>query len=401
MNFHDVQRFLKTIVYSFLLIASLFTVLPACRSENLSQQRGLHLENIPADNPVKLAVVWGRQYGDSYYRGVQMAAQELNASGGVSGHVIEPFLINQYKTLEEARQAVYPLSEDMDVAFALGFYKSEIAQSLIQLMQYYGLPVMINADVSEILQNQWTSGVFRATVNTRHIGEALYRECMANKAQNVILCYSSELYPQSIASTMISFLRDNPAINTKIYRVDALTNEWRFKLKTVKENPDFRNKKTAAVILLNDLNEIEILLSTLVKNGDIQMAFTTNLNPDMGKQISSRLKIPIFIVADMLEGSSKPIRQNDPLDSFIMRFKQQFDHWPSDVLISGYEQTMTVANAMKAANSVSPSKVIPAIRKQTHKGLIQTYEFTESGELKDPIFFMITIDGDQVSKSIL
>jgi len=389
-------------LFCSLLIVSLSMCMVAWGSETLIEKRNHHLEKLPEGKPVKLAVVWSRLYGHSYYRGVQMAVNELNASGGVAGHPIEPILIDQYTSLQEARAAVYPLSEDMDVAFTLGFYKSELVHSLIQLMQYYGLPALTNANADEILKDQWAGGIFRGSATTRHIGKILYEECMNQKAESIILCYSSEPYTASVAAAMITMLRDNTSVNVQVYRIDALINEWQFKLKEVTNNAYFQKQNAAAVILMNDLNGFEKLLPLLVKEGHIDMAFATQ-NGDVdfraAAEFSRQLKIPLFITADMVDASLEITELEAPPDSIATRFREKYGKLPNEMQLYGYEQTMAIANAMVKANSVAPARVVKALHNLSYQGLRQTYAFTRSGELKHPNFFMITIRDGEVSAS--
>lgn len=403
MNSFYFQKLLGRGFFQLLLIVFLTIGCTACGSDSLVERRNSYLEKHDEDEPVRLAVIWSHLFGDYYYRGVQMAAEELNAAGGIAGHKVEPFLIDRYTNVKEGRNAVYQLNEAMDAAFALGLYKSEIAKPLIQLLQYYGLPMLINANVSEILQAQWTGGVFRGTLTTRDIGKAIYEECLSKDVENVILCYSSETYPQSIADAMIGLLRDNTTLNAQIYRVDALTSEWRHKLSAATENDEFRGQKTATVILMNVMNDIsqfESLLADLVEKGDIDMAFTSFIDIPPGKKLSDRLGIPLFVISDMLDAESQALARRAGPDSFVRRFQEKNGRLPNGKTVYGYEQTMAVANAMKKAGSIAPVRVIEAMRNTSYKGLIQTYDYADSGELKQPHFFKYTFRSGEVTETL-
>ena len=403
MNLFYVQKLLGRRFFTLLITVALSIGWAACGADNLAEKRRHYLENLPKNAPVKLAVIWSHLFGDFYYRGVQMAADEVNAAGGIAGHKVEPFLIDQYTNVKEGRDAVYPLSKDMDVAFALGLYKSEIAKPLTQLLQYYGLPILINSNVTQILQDQWSDGVFRGTVTTRDIGKAIYEECLSKRVDNVILCYSSESYPKSIADPMMGLLRDNARLNTQIYRVDALTSEWHQKLKAATKDKDFRQQKTATVILMNvmtNISQFEKLLSALVEEGDIEMAFTSFIDIPVGKELSDRLGIPLFIISDMLNTRSQALARRAGPDSFVSRFQKKNGRLPSGKTVYGYEQTMAVANAMEKAGSIAPPRVIEAMHNTSYQGVIQNYDYTDSGELKQPRYFKYTFRAGEMSETL-
>lgn len=395
------QFFIGTLLFAVFLVG-----LVSCNSENLIARRNRYLSNLPKGMPIKLAVVWSRLYGDSYYKGVQMAVKELNAAGGIAYHPVKTLLIDQFTNVEEARQALYPLSEDMNIAFALGFFKSEITDSLIQLTQYYGLPALINSNAEDILKNRWAGNVFRGTVTTYEFGRSIYNESIKQGVKNVIICYSSEKFTASIAASMIALFRENNEVDTQIYRIDALTNEWQFKLKDAINDTEFQKRKTAAVILMNDLNAVKQLASILAEGNHINLLFSSyasfSVNFDAAQEITIKLKIPLIFPADMVQASLKTLAHNAAPSSIIKRFMQKNGgKLPNSMLLYGYEQTMAVAKAMAEANSVSPTKVSTALKNGNYKGVMQTYTFTSAGELKHPKFYLITIRDGKVSLSVL
>lgn len=389
------------VLISTLLLAALAAGLASCQSENLIERRNDYLDTLPKGRPVKLAVVWSHLYGDSYYKGVQMAVKEINAKGGVADHPVKTILINKFNNLDQGRLAVYPLGQDMDIAFALGFYKSEIAQSLVQLTQYYGVPVLINANAKDILKNRWGDDVFRGTVTTDQFGSAIYNECIKQGVKNVIICYSSEKFTAAVAAAMISKFRENSEVDAQIYRIDDLTNEWRYRLMDAVSDTEFRKNKTAGIILMNDLDVVKDLASILTDGHNIKLLFTTQSGFDVhfnvAQDLTIKLKTQLIFPADMVNASLKQIAQSAPSGSLIRRLMRKGGVLPDPMLLYGYEQTMAVAQAMNKANSVEPFKVVRALEDGKYKGLMQTYAFTDKGELKNPNFYLISIRDGKVS----
>jgi len=375
-----------------------------CGSDSLIERRNHHLERLATGQPIKLAVVWSHLYGDSYVQGVRMAIDEINAAGGVAGHKVEPVVIDRFTNLEEARRAVYPLSEDLSVAFALGFYTSEIAGPLVPLMQYYGVPTLVNANADHVLRDRWTGGLFCGAATTSYIGNIIFQECMKQKAQSVVLCYSGSNYSTSIAAALITLLRDTTNLEVQIYRIELMTSEWESKLKETTSTAKFRNQKAAAIFLMDDLESIEWLASVLIQEGQIDMIFTTDTGFDevlhKVEDVAQLLKIPVFIAADMIRSVLQQKLTQTAEDSMIQRYWREKGAFPNEMVISGYEQAMVVCSAMREAGSAAPAKTIPVMQAINYQGLIQNYAFLASGELNHPVFYMVTLQDGRITTSM-
>jgi ABC-type branched-subunit amino acid transport system substrate-binding protein len=68
--------------------------------------------------------------------------------------------------------------------------------------------------------------------------------------------------------------------------------------------------------------------------------------------------------------------------AFIARYKARFKRDPDVYAPSFYDQTMFIAQAMKSANSVDPAKVNAALRSSTYQGVVGSYAYDATGNLK-------------------
>lgn len=69
--------------------------------------------------------------------------------------------------------------------------------------------------------------------------------------------------------------------------------------------------------------------------------------------------------------------------AFAARYQQRFKQKPDVYAPSFYDQTMFIAQAMKAANSVDAAKVQAAMHTQSYTGVVGTYAYDPMGNLKD------------------
>ena len=68
--------------------------------------------------------------------------------------------------------------------------------------------------------------------------------------------------------------------------------------------------------------------------------------------------------------------------AFANRYKTRYRHDPDVYAAAFYDQTMFIAQAMKAANSTDPSVVGAAMHASSYKGVGGTYAFDEAGNMK-------------------
>jgi branched-chain amino acid transport system substrate-binding protein len=67
---------------------------------------------------------------------------------------------------------------------------------------------------------------------------------------------------------------------------------------------------------------------------------------------------------------------------FIARYKARFKRDPDVYAPSFYDQAMFIAQAMKNANSIDPSKVNAALHSMTYQGVVGSYAYDKAGNLK-------------------
>ena len=68
--------------------------------------------------------------------------------------------------------------------------------------------------------------------------------------------------------------------------------------------------------------------------------------------------------------------------AFQKRYKERFKAAPDVYAASFYDQTMFMAQAMKAANSTDPSVVGAAMHNSSYKGVVGTYAYDAAGNMK-------------------
>jgi len=75
--------------------------------------------------------------------------------------------------------------------------------------------------------------------------------------------------------------------------------------------------------------------------------------------------------------------QNAREKDFSAKYEKRFSQKPLMYSISFYDGVMVIAEAMKSANSVEPTKFAPAMAAVSYHGIAGTYEFDKNRDLKN------------------
>jgi len=68
--------------------------------------------------------------------------------------------------------------------------------------------------------------------------------------------------------------------------------------------------------------------------------------------------------------------------AFLTKYKARFKRDPDVYAPSFYDQTMFIAEAMKATNSTAPAAVAQQLRTLSYQGVVGTYGYDDKGNLK-------------------
>jgi len=83
--------------------------------------------------------------------------------------------------------------------------------------------------------------------------------------------------------------------------------------------------------------------------------------------------------------------------AFKARYKQRFQRDPDVYAPAFYDQTMFIAQAMKAANTTDAAAVGRQLHTMTYQGVAGTYSYDAGGNLKKTAVTVYTFKGGQLA----
>lgn len=124
---------------------------------------------LPGEPPVRVGALFAlsgaaASYGISGQRGVQLAAEELNAAGGILGRRVE-VLVEDERTPEEAVATVRRLVSQERVDFLLGIDSSAVAEAVVPILPELQRVLMVtHAATVRIIEDLFNPYVFRCSL---------------------------------------------------------------------------------------------------------------------------------------------------------------------------------------------------------------------------------------------
>jgi branched-chain amino acid transport system substrate-binding protein len=319
-----------------------------------------------AQKPIVIGSIWGisgtyalmaKQATDS----IQMAIDEINASGGLLGRKLE-----QVKEDDENNPAISArkyerlvLEKNMD--FCIGSVASSATLNLMQLANKYNKVLMVSISQSmDITGKSKNKQTFRVNANPGITSGALCDWLIKNVGKNFYLLTVDYAWGRS---TSEAYRQALPA------RGATIIGETFFPLET-KDFASYFGKIKAA--------KPEVLFITAAGNDAISVV--TQAEQYGLKKMMTISGDGSLVSGDVLPGEGKaadgiitadyyaPILDTAENRAWVTKYKTLYKEEPSKFSVSSYEAMMWLAQAVKKAGSTDTDKVIAALEGSTYHG---------------------------------
>ncbi len=196
-------------VFTFaLLFATASLALPGCRWEKRDVPPALAGDPIKVGLPLPLT---GAQaaFGETKRNAYEMAAEEINAAGGVDGRPLVLVLKDTGGEPDTAASVAQELIRVDKVTLLAGEYSSACSLAVAEVAQRYAIPYLVDsATADEVTEQEWQY-VFRLTPPAGLFAQSLcgfFREVV--KPRSMAIVYERSEYGSSVARAMRSWCRE-------------------------------------------------------------------------------------------------------------------------------------------------------------------------------------------------
>ncbi len=339
-------------VQSWLLsCACLLAILAAAAAVQAGEFKG----SVKVGVPLPLS---GRHapFGEIIKNSFTMAADEVNAKGGVRGGAkLELLFEDSRSDVQAARTVTEKLINQDKVVMLTGQYSSVETFPMSQMVQQYGIPFLVStAAADEITQQGWKY-IFRMVQPASEFDDGLkdmFEKVV--KPKSIAILYENTLFGTSTAAAMKDWAARNK-VETAMYEpYDAGSPDYRPLLLRVKE------KRADVIYMVSYLLDAVLLM---------RQAKEVDLNPHAFTGAAAGFSILPFIkgAGDAAENvlSSTMWEPSVPYPGAMAYYKgyeTRFGSPPSYHGAQGYAAVFVVADVLNRAASLKPDDIVTALR---------------------------------------
>jgi ABC-type branched-subunit amino acid transport system substrate-binding protein len=329
--------------------------------------------------------------GKDNENGVRLAIEELNAQKIKAGGKLLRFELMSEDDQGDPKAGVNVAQKfaDAGVKFVLGPYNSGVAIPASRIYNDAGILMSTVGTNPKITQSRYPN-VFRIVASDNQVGGSMASYAAKElKIKTVGVIDDRTAFGQGIADEFVKQARANGL--TVAGR--EFTNDKASDFASILTA--FRAKKVDAIFfggyapqgapMARQMKQLG-LGSVRLLGGD------TLCSPEMAKLGGDAVGANVMCAQ---AGAMLDKQAGGP--AFKARYKQRFQRDPDVYAPAFYDQTMFIAQAMKANNTVDPAAVGKALHTMNYQGVAGTYGYDPSGNLKKTAVTVYTFKGGQLA----
>ncbi len=289
-------------------------------------------------------------YGVSDLNAVNMAADQINAQGGVAGHKIK-IISCDTKADPATGIACAHLFVSDNVNAVIGFFNSDISIPASGILHAAGIPMVSGASTNPQLTLQGFKNVFRicGTDNFQGQVEADFVYNVLH-IKTAVAINDEETYGQGVSQYFVSNFQKLGGRILSQQGVQATTTDFTSLLTQIKSlNPgaiQFGGFNPAAGLLAKQAKELGINVPFISDDGTIGPLFY---------QTGGTATVGAYL-------SSEPAPQDlATAKGFVSEYVSKFGNQPTEFAGYNFDCVHVIAQAVLAANSIAPASIIKGL----------------------------------------
>jgi branched-chain amino acid transport system substrate-binding protein len=311
-------------------------------------------------------------FGVKFYQAYNLAADEINAAGGIKGRPIQIVFEDSQDKLDLAQTAARKLVENPKIVALMGGRLSGAGMSIAQIAEREHVAYLVDHPSADIITKsgfQWTCRLNPAS-SFNSVPLQKFMKEYAKDIKTVALLYENSVYGKGVTEPFKAWLTQNgyQIVVSELYPPLAL--DYRDLLNKVKaQNPDL-------LFLASNIPDSALI---------IRQSRELGLTPKMISGAGAGFSINEFIEqagdAANTVYSTGPWSGNpkDPkVQELSEKFFKRFGHYPKEHEAEGYSAVYVMADALRRAKSLS--------RADIHDALLATDMQTPFGPVKFETF---------------
>lgn len=310
--------------------------------------------------------------GDPEIKGAKLAAEELNARGGIGGRPVSLVIYNDESAPEKAVIGARKLIEQDKAVAIIGTSVVSTSKAVAPLVKDGG-PIVYSLSGGYMPENGF---MFAGSVQTQHMQDTIMDWMKTKGLKKIALLATSDSTGQVATDAIKKVAPGNGITVVAIERMNASDVDVTPQLSRIRSaGPDavvaWLTGKPAGVVVKN-YSQLAMPYPLFVSHGNLSYSFAESIKafqPQLLLMPSSK----DVIWEDLPANDSLRSRNEAFHRKYFERYKQHADYGPP----VAYDAVMLVAEAIKKAGT-NPIKIKEALEGvKNYVGLVATYEFSK------------------------
>ena len=303
---------------------------------------------------INVAVVWpfASEYA-TFSKGIDLASDEINLSGGVLGRRINLIKKDDESSVTKGMIIADELSADLDVAAVIGHYDSYVTIPASNIYNAGGILLINPASTSPNYNKNGYDLLFRTVANGTEIAARLIDLIKANGCGKIMICYVRNDYGLSLANAAEDNCNKNSisVVDRKSYLVGtpqefkSITEQW-------------KQFEYDCILFFGDVNYGPNFIKSIREEGiSAPIVCGDAMNSPKLMEAAGKYSENVILPAFFSHSSSDAAARE-----FERKFRLKFGIEPDSWAALGYDSLTLFARAVKKAGSPEPRKIAEAMR---------------------------------------
>lgn len=364
------KRKSRVIVILFLVTAAL--LIAGCSGDSLSGTRAVMAEKKQGDIVIGAAWPFARNDG-GLWPGLELAVDEINASGGIDGRQIRIIQKDDDASVTKGMAIAQEFAENPEVVAVIGHRNSYISLPAASIYEKAGLVMLTPASTAPDLTQQGYKYIFRSIPSDAEIARQLAVYAAGRGLKRIAIYYVDDSYGRGLANAF-----EDSAIDNGIDIVDRISYYG-----DLKGLVDLRRKWEA-------LSYNAVFIADSASGGAQFIADARRAGITMPFLAGNTMDSPAFYTAAGVaaEGTVvgtvfNPLDARPEVQKFVKAYRAKYQKEPSQYAALGYDAVNLLAASIKKAGTTEPAKIAEALRGlENWPAAAGLHTFDETGDEK-------------------
>jgi branched-chain amino acid transport system substrate-binding protein len=322
-------------------------------------------------------------FGKTWQNGMQLAINEANAAGGVSGQKVALVRQDDQGDPKQGTLIAQKFCDDASVLAVIANFNSGVTIPASDVYNRCGMPQVTNSSNPKVTAAGYQN-LFRPIANDFMQGAAPATYALKTLgAKSAAIVHDKQAFGQGVADVFKADFEKGGGKVTSYSGVGATDVDFSALITKIKtENPDvvyYGGTMPAVGLFLKQLRELGLKSAFFAADP----AFLPDLITTAGAPNAE---------GAIVSFQAPPYNSGPKLVKFAADYKKAFNEEPGPYSAYGYNEAAIILGAMKrAGGSPTRAAIVKELRATNYDGLLGNVAFDEKGELKEPSLFLYKV----------